>query len=98
VSTPATNPYSVNTVRCSESGCDHVRKDTNHWFFVMVFGRPVFDKELFKWMDRAAGERGMFITCPYEPGMELPASARPVCGQFCAQKKFERWLTTGKLE
>lgn len=36
MSEPSTNPYDVDTVRCAGPGCDQIRKQTNHWFSIVI--------------------------------------------------------------
>jgi hypothetical protein len=39
-------------------------------------------------------EEGVFICRPYSPQFGLRDHHEPVCGQACAQKIFDRYLTT----
>jgi hypothetical protein len=41
-----------------------------------------------------AGERGLCVYSIHEQGVDPDAH---VCGNECATKLFQRWLTTGKL-
>lgn len=79
------NEYAVSTVRCSGPNCDHVRQAVNHWFVVKLGVA-----------DRTTLAQG-FICYPYKAHSELAHFEFPVCGQNCAQRKFEHWLTTGKF-
>lgn len=79
------NQYSVSTVRCSGPKCEQVKRLTNHWWIVRV-----------GLSDRITCAPA-FVSYAYRPDEELLDDERPVCGQQCAQRLYERFLTTGKL-
>jgi hypothetical protein len=72
------NPYAVQTVRCAGPNCEHVRKDCNHWF---VIKHPT-----------AKGVTSFQCEPLVEPKNLRPWN-KPVCGQACAQKLFEKWMS-----
>jgi hypothetical protein len=40
-------------------------------------------------------DEGVFVCRPYSAQISLREADEPVCGQACAQKIFERYLTSG---
>ena len=76
------NPAKINTVRCMAVPCEQIKREANHWFVVAITD--------------VADDKG-FICFRYTDGMELAEYEKPVCGPACAQRMFEKFLTTGEI-
>ncbi len=79
-----TNPCNVNTVRCAV--CGKLREQANHWFVIWLNAGPRPPRKT------AAGVGAGFHCYPFEMAPRRRDDL-PVCGQACAQKEFERWMT-----
>ena len=76
------NPHEIKTVRCAH--CGTIRQQSNHWFVVLEQGGQ-FRCSLYI---AEAGNGGRSWTSR----RGLRNREKPVCGQQCAQKLFERYL------
>lgn len=85
------NPHEIRTMRCAH--CGTVRREANHWFGIVIAGSG-FHCAPFLFETIQCGER------PVMSLRKLRKEEQPVCGQQCAQKIFEKYLTqqgTGRL-
>jgi endogenous inhibitor of DNA gyrase (YacG/DUF329 family) len=72
------NPHTVSTVKCAV--CGKQKESVNHWYIINAFRIPAPD--------------AAFVCWPLEQVVEIKDEHdEPVCGQECAQKRFERWMT-----
>jgi hypothetical protein len=80
------NPYIIKTVKCAH--CGKAKQEGNHWFVLTVASGS------FRCRPLACSAAAAEPTPPCGwPGLRLTKSQAPVCGQQCAQKVFERYLT-----
>jgi endogenous inhibitor of DNA gyrase (YacG/DUF329 family) len=77
------NPHEIKTVKCAH--CGKVRQEANHWFVAAVEGGRFRCRPMAPFVVAGAKEK-------IGAGRCLKQSERPVCGQECAQKHFERYL------
>jgi len=76
------NEFQSQVIRCSGPNCQETRKSTNHWFIISIDEEPS-DPIFACWpLDMDSIEE-----------FGLSKEQRPVCGQSCAQKLFEDWMT-----
>lgn len=80
-----THPAQLNTVRCMAAPCEQIKRESNHWFVVSLT------------LDEPESGGTGFTCIRYTSGMEIYEGEKPVCGSACAQKLFEKFLTTGEI-
>jgi hypothetical protein len=80
------NLYLIKTVRCAH--CGQSTEEANHWFVLTVRSGKFRCRPL-------ASKATVISPVPSSriAALRLLRSEEPVCGQQCAQKLFERYLT-----
>jgi hypothetical protein len=80
------HPYMIKTVKCAH--CGKARQEANRWFVVTSLDGRFRCRPLVARPSVAKAD----LQCQ-TPDWRLGKSEEPVCGQQCAQKLFERYLT-----
>ena len=68
-------------IACDECGAE--KKETNHWLDV--------------WVDAVMGGAYGLHIAPISAPAGYRLFAKQVCGQACAHKLLDKWLTTGSI-
>ena|SRR5580698_1609091 len=69
--------------------CGKKKGEANHWWMVMLGETPHYEE----------GQPGLrFILLPWNAADSRNASMYHLCGQGCAMKAMERYMTTGTIE
>jgi endogenous inhibitor of DNA gyrase (YacG/DUF329 family) len=79
------NPYIIKTVKCAD--CGKAKQEGSHWFVLTVANGS------FRCSPLGCSTAAEPTPLCGSPGVRLTKSQAPVCGQQCAQKVFERYLT-----
>jgi len=68
--------------------CGKKKGDANHWWMVMLGDVPCFDE----------GQPGLrFTLLPWNAAESRSHDMHHLCGQGCAMKAMERFMTTGAI-
>ncbi len=84
-----TNPHEIKTVKCAH--CGKIRQEISHWFVAAVEEGKFWCSPLLPFSSTRSGN-GL-----ENPKQRLRNDEEPACGQQCAQKLFERYLSQRAL-
>jgi hypothetical protein len=74
------NPYISMSIRCAGPNCDHVKQTTNHWILMEIHNSHGPTISFGTWSDIDARQDGVL----------------PLCGDACAIKMMQKWLSDQK--
>jgi phage FluMu protein Com len=84
------NLHEIRTVRCAH--CGKLRQEANHWFVASVDnGKFRCAPLISRAKERAATRAALHLA------RGLKKNQEPACGQHCAQKLFERYLSSAAM-